>query len=258
MKNDLVFSLHQTAVHVFRVGSRNTSISRHIATFPLSKPAANGRFLDDSTTDSDRDDPASKALLRLQYFSVYSKIHHMTISFSSQSWTLEPFSTNETIVLKVDEEKALYACYFGVHAGTFFCLTSSRGRFGMPSAFFVTPKAKDRVNMSISQEVECKRVNDETLPDLRLISCLDFDDGNGLLLMGTTLGDVCIASVLTAPPFTPSSRCCTAKYPPCHPVDVHQVRNWSVCFDIHSLSNKSGSSFLGPSSVLLHQAKVSL
>ncbi|KAL5513822.1 hypothetical protein ACEPAH_4223 [Sanghuangporus vaninii] len=60
--------------------------------------------------------------------------------------------------------------------------------------------------MTTCLEVDYTVINDENMPPPRLISCLDFDNGMGLLLTSSTLGDVVLASVLTEPIITTASR----------------------------------------------------
>ncbi|KAL5510928.1 hypothetical protein ACEPAG_4685 [Sanghuangporus baumii] len=80
---------------------------------------------------------------------------------------------------------------------TLFCVNSSDEHVGKTSVPFAYVKVTNGVDNTPPLEVVHTQIFGEDLPLLKLISCVDFDDANGLLLMSIALGDVRLASVPT-------------------------------------------------------------
>ncbi|KAL5493035.1 hypothetical protein ACEPAI_4483 [Sanghuangporus weigelae] len=106
------------------------------------------------------------------------------------------FSMKESTFKPRPESDWTHLWYVGTSGRVLFCVDSSDDHSGKTSASFAFLTLTNAKDNTLSLEMDHKRILDKNLPHLKLISCVDFDDGNGLLLMSTASGDVRLASVL--------------------------------------------------------------
>ncbi|KAL5510926.1 hypothetical protein ACEPAG_4683 [Sanghuangporus baumii] len=209
--NGLIFTLHHTAVHVFTMqdisGANDNDCPRHITALTFQdEPIMYGQFVDG--IDQPNEDKRSAALYVLYqhqdpdpsyilapifkqaYISSYSMPGQPDVFFMKESIMQQPPN--------VPLEGCPYLYQVGSSARTLFvatCLTQRTWR--IPSVFFASLRVTGGCSDGYRVDVDDYRVfRSLNLPLLHLLSCVDFDDGSGLLVMGTVSGDVRVASVL--------------------------------------------------------------
>ncbi|KAL5510927.1 hypothetical protein ACEPAG_4684 [Sanghuangporus baumii] len=203
-KNGFIFTLHIYAIHVFSICEEDAYHPKHLAMLPLSEPVAHGRFLENVIMPNNTLYPTFT--IRLLYYDVYTQIQQVTISINPKAHSTEMFSLEQLAFEEIVDDADLHLCYIGEQGRSFFCSTSSDNYREKPLVLLASRKAPDDAGMTTCLEVDYTFINDENIPPLRLISCLDFDDGIGLLLISSTSGDVVLASVLSEPIITSTSR----------------------------------------------------
>ncbi|KAL5536224.1 hypothetical protein ACEPAF_45 [Sanghuangporus sanghuang] len=194
LKHGLIFTLHVNSVHVFNREREGSRCPQHLAILPLSIPVADGYFLDDSFTSYPS--VPRDTTVYLIYQSAYSGFHMATIEINPAAAVSRMFSMKESTFKPRPGTDWAHLWYVGTSGKILFCVNSSVEYSGKTSASFAFLKVTNAKDNTSALQMDHRRISDKNLPHLKLISCADFDDGNGLLLMSTASGDVRLASVL--------------------------------------------------------------
>ncbi|KAL5513816.1 hypothetical protein ACEPAH_4217 [Sanghuangporus vaninii] len=200
VKDGFVFALHVNTVEIFGVpdGILGTSIGdsmkllRHISTLPLSRSAACGSFL--GFTQCHTEWPMS--MIRLIYQDGESKLRRATILYNCNSRSTRLFSIHERITRQAPDDRILHFWRLGSTGRTIVGLISSFDFWQKPTAIFSPVNVTNQDGAATEPDADDVTVSDEAFSLPELTSCMDFDDGHGLLLTGSTTGNVLLASVL--------------------------------------------------------------
>ncbi|KAL5510910.1 hypothetical protein ACEPAG_4667 [Sanghuangporus baumii] len=200
VKDGFVFALHINTVEIFGVpdGILDTSLGysmkflRHISTLPLSRSAACGSFLGFTQCQTDW----SMSMIRLVYQDVESKLRRATILYNCNSRSPRLFSIHERIMRQAPDDRILHFWRIGSAGQTIVGLISSFDFWQKPTAVFAPVNITNQDGAATEPDADDVKVSDEVFPLPELTSSMDFDDGHGLLLTGSTTGNVSLASVL--------------------------------------------------------------
>ncbi|EJD00062.1 uncharacterized protein FOMMEDRAFT_30744 [Fomitiporia mediterranea MF3/22] len=199
IKNRYIFTLHRRTVHVFALSPDGELRSEHVSFLSLKESACKGHFFDISVDES-REMGQPDAMLRMYYQGYSSAIRQVVVL---RGETKEP----ATFTL-IESPKATPPYVFQAQVLARYAI----GQSGRRAFFIVSPShswmPSELTTTSIrlpTNTDECQPftelddyipVSRDALPLQHLISDLVFDDGRGLLLMGTVSGDVRLASFM--------------------------------------------------------------
>ncbi|KAL5510909.1 hypothetical protein ACEPAG_4666 [Sanghuangporus baumii] len=224
MLNGIVYTLHRTAIHIFVPSAQfdddTLNHLRCLSALPLRDHAVSGEFLNDVGVKF-----GTPAAIHIVYQDSRSCLRQAVVRFDTVS---RSFSLEDSLLEPIFKPPRFIFLYGTGYSGRILFCATLRGRKAKwdPVLHFARLRASSSSG-SIEIVGSYIRIAKTDQPLLHLLSCVDFDDGNGLLLMGTHNGDVRIASVLSESVLTPTSTDCDIPrnfHIEEHPTTISEIR----------------------------------
>ena len=227
MKGRLVLTLHLKSVHVFVLEDAD---AQHLAAVPLSGQVADGYFLDNTFTPHGQ----VGATVNLFYQTAHGGFRETTITVNPEPRESDILSVKESTLKLEPASKWAHLWQLGPCGKVLFCLNSSYDRSERISATFASLWTRS----TAGTRIDSVQIPEDNLPPLELISRVDFDDGNGLLLLSFVTGDVRLVSVLKEAIISPTGVLTDLGggiRPACSPVRIYHVGVSSLYLQFRSL-----------------------
>ena len=207
--NGFVLALYPACIHIFRLpedfgGHSVGRYTEHVTTLPFSNRMASGQILYCSHTGTQTD-----VHVLLEGFDAMLGYASLSTNLTQEDVT---FSLKDHLV-HYDVEDGLWLnrrSYFyapGAMGKVIFSCAPSGFPQKRPHLFWRILDTSGGADSREEPVINCESIpiDSSDLPVLHLLSCADFDDGRGILALGTIVGDVCIASISPECIITPGS-----------------------------------------------------
>ncbi|EJD00057.1 uncharacterized protein FOMMEDRAFT_170114 [Fomitiporia mediterranea MF3/22] len=207
IKDGYIFTLHRSAIDVFVLPDIASSTyeagaeaeAKYVTKLPLTSGAFDGRF---TAGDDEQGANDSLVFLRLHFQDFKSGLREALIFREDSTGSTSSFTVSDAPSGNhpdVPVPQTLYHYSFGVSTQMVFCMTSHANQAWIPPALSISHVqyapgvGESSLYAKFGEYVSVQRTG---LPLLYDISCLDFDDGRGIIVFGTNSGDVRFASFL--------------------------------------------------------------
>lgn len=197
--NEFVLALHPTCIHVFRLhgdfgSSAAGKYTKYVTSLPFADLIASGQFLHCSRTET-----AVHVPVLLQ--DLDSKLAYASLSMDLRqegAFSLKEYHVRYPVGGGTWRDNCSYFYTPGTSGKVIFTLSPSKFPWRSPNLFWRILEPSTGANVQDDSIINCESIpfDKDNLPVLHLLSCADFDDGHGMLALGTISGDVRIASIV--------------------------------------------------------------
>ena len=190
-----VLTLYSDGVHVFkiceRIGDSKSNPPKYLLSMPFSEPMAFGQFLQPSADSlhmilQRRIDPV------LHHATVYRNDDHQDASFSNKEFLIYCPIEGDGY-----QENRPYYHIPGASGRVILTITRAIPPWRRPNLFWWVLDIQSGSSYQGHQVMKSETIplDKDNLPLLHLLSCADFDDGHGILVMSATYGDIRVVSI---------------------------------------------------------------
>ena len=198
VRDEYVLSLHRRRINIFRLARRGTQLcTEDIVSLPLKEEAFDGYFLNPTSVEFSicHADTFASVL----YGAIQSELRHAVVlrhespEGTSQFTLLEGLDASPPDVYG---RSCLALSSLGISGRRIFCMTIPTAKSWHHQEVYtgLVHRKVHSYDESFTFINEYRHISRDGFPLHHLTSTVEFDDGNGLLLVGTISGDIRLAS----------------------------------------------------------------